>query len=134
MRFKGGAIKKPKRKEREKDDKIEQALAHQAQRGGSLYDAQHKYMMDKLSGHGAHHDSEKCRSNMHSIMSRYDPVFWDTYISGKVQPSPQTVRTRRQDARADIIETGGSLHPISHSENGFLESHNPEFHHYLEIV
>ena len=136
----GGAIRKPKKRERRVDPKIQQALAAQAQ-GGGLYDEKHRYMMQKLSGRGAKHDSPQCRADMHSILSRYDPVFWNTYIAGEVKEPLKTndhmIRTPRGrpvDARADIIEAGGSLHPISHSENGFLESHNTEFHHFLEIV
>ena len=123
------------------DPKIEQALAAQAQMGGGLYDEKHRYMMKKLSGRGAKHDSPQCRADIHSILSRYDPVFWNTYIAGEVKEPRKTndhmIRTPRGrpvDARADIIETGGSLHPISHSENGFLTTTQSEFHHFLEIV
>jgi len=140
----GGAILKEKVRKRspKKDEKIMQALATKV--GGSLkyYDRTHKYMINKLSGHGARRDSVQCRSMMHNIMSKYHPSIWNSYLAGRVKDLPRfendhlqtTPKPRRADPVADIIETGGSLNRISHSENGYLTAHNSEFHHYIEIV
>ena len=139
----GGAIsKKARRRSPKRDEKIEQALATKV--GGSIkfHDKTHKYMINNLSGHGARRDSVRCRSMMHNIMSKYDPSLWNSYLAGRVRDQARfendhlqtTPKPVRADARADIVETGGSLNRISHSENGFLTAHNSEFHHYIEIV
>ena len=139
----GGAIKKVKKRSPRKNEKIQQALAEQAQVGGRLkfHDQKHQYLYNKLTGHGAKKDSPQCRSMMHSIMSKYHPSIWQSYIAGAVKDDPtlhpdhdQKPLPRRRDIRPHIIETGGSLHPITHSVNGYLTTHNPEFHNFFEIV
>ena len=139
----GGAIsKKVRTRSPKRDKKIEQALATKV--GGSLkfHDNTHKYMYNKLTGHGARKDSQQCRTMMYNIMSKYHPSLWNSYLAGRVKDLPRFENDHLQttpvpvkvDARADIIETGGSLNRISHSENGFLTAYNSEFHHYIEIV
>ena len=138
----GGAIRKVRKKSPKKDEKIMQALATKV--GGSMkfHDRNHKYMFEKLTGHGAKRDSAKCRTMMHSIMSKYHPSIWNSYLAGRVKDGPRfendhlqtTPEPSRLDPRADIVESGGSLNPLSHSENGFLISHNSEFHNFYEIV
>ena len=138
----GGAIRNPRKKSPKKDEKIQQALATKV--GGRLKfnDYTHKYMYNKLTGKGARHDSAQCRGMMHTIMSKYHPSILNSYLAGKVTDLPRfendhlqkTPAPTRRDARVDVIEHGGSLHPISHSENGFLTLHNSEFHHMVEIV
>jgi len=146
--YKGGAIRKPKKKEPKRDEKIMQALA--THKGGSIrkksggikfHDRAHKYLYNNLSGKGGRLDSAMCRKMMHNIMSKYDPTLFQSYLRGKVMDHPRfdhdhPIRTKRAkvDAHADVIDHGGSLNSISHSENGILRSHNPEFHHYFEIV
>ena len=78
---------------------------------------------------------------MHNIMSKYDPTLFQSYLRGKVMDLPRfdhdhPIRTKRAivDSHADVIDRGGSLNSISHSENGILRSHNAEFHHYFEII
>ena len=86
-----------------------------------------------------------CRNMMQQIMSKYHPSLWESYISGKVKDVPRFENDHltsykrkpiqpRVDARVDVSEKGGSLNKISHSENGFLISHNAEFHNYVEVV
>ena len=138
----GGAIVKPRKKSPKKDEKIQQALATKVGGGLKFHDYTHKYMYKKLTGKGAKHDSAQCRGMMHTIMSKYHPSLWNSYLQGKVVDLPRfendhlqsTAAPTRRDARADVIEHGGSLNPISHSENGFLAAHNFEFHHMVQIV
>ena len=137
----GGSIRKARKKEPSRNKKIEQALA--AKRGGGIrfHDKSHKYLYEKLSGRGGRLDSALCRKMMFNIMDKYDPTLFQSYLHGKVIDTPrfhhdhpiQTPRPKR-DARADIIHYGGSLNSITHSENGLLRSHNPEFHNFFEIV
>lgn len=137
----GGAIRKPKKKSPKRNEKIEQALATRV--GGQIkfHDRRHKYLYHKLSGRGGRLDSAQCRSMMHGIMKNYDPVLFQSYLNGRVMDRPKfkhdhpivTPKPKR-GARADVIDHGGSLNSITHSENGFLVSHNSEFHNYLEIV
>ena len=99
-------------------------------------------MYEKLSGHGARRDSARCRTQMHSIMSKFHPSIWNSYVAGRVKDLPgynndemgTTKRPTRPDVRPDVVDFGGSLHPLTHSENGFLVSHNPEFHETFEVV
>ena len=138
----GGAITKAKKKSPKKNEKIMQALATRV--GGSLkfHDPTHRYMYNKLTGHGARRDSARCRTVMHNIMSKYHPSLWNSYLAGRVKDVPRfendhlqhTEAPSRPDSKADIVESGGSLNALSHSENGFLQSHSSEFHHFYEIV
>ena len=137
----GGAIRKVRKRSPKKDEKIQQALATKVGGGLKFYDKTHN-MYGKLSGHGAQRDSAQCRTMMHSIMKNYHPSLWNSYISGRVKdlprfendhPQPQ-VKPSRPDSRADVVDSGGGLNPLSHSENGFLTAHDDEFHHYFEIV
>jgi len=139
----GGAIKKARKRSPRKNEKIQQALAAQAQVGGRLkfHDAKHKYLYQKLTGRGGRKDSPQCRSMMHSIMSKYHPSIWQSYIAGGVKDHPtlhpdhdQPPLPRKRDIRPHVVETGGSLNAITHSEDGYLTSHNAEFHPFYEIV
>ena len=142
VRFAGGAIIKPRKRSPKKDEKIQQALATRV--GGRLkfHSATHEYMYNKLSGKGARHDSAKCRGMMHTIMSKYHPSLFNSYMQGHVVDLPRfendhlqrTAAPTRRDARVDVLEHGGSLHPISHSVDGFLTVHDSEFHHRVQIV
>jgi len=145
---KGGAISKPRVKIKEKtkkDLKIMEALA--TQKGGAIskpkrfHDFRHKYLYNKLSGKGGALDSRECHDAMHSIMSRYHPSIYNSYVAGKVVDLPRfdqdhEIKTKRSraDPTAHIIDYGGSLNAISHSENGYLTHHNPEFHNFVHIV
>ena len=139
--MRGGAIRNTRKKEAKRDKKIDQALA--AKRGGRIkfHDKSHEYLYKKLSGRGGRLDSPQCRKMMFHIMDRYDPSLFQSYLAGKVKDTPRfehdhpiTTPRPKQDARADVIHSGGSLNRITHSENGFLRSHDPEFHSFLEVV
>ena len=140
---KGGAIRKARKRSPKKDLKIEQALATKVGGGIRFHDQQHKYMYNKLTGRGASKDSPQCRTMMHSIMKNYHPSFWNSYVAGRVKDvprfendhvTPRRPQTQKKDSRADVIDTGGSLNPLMFSENGYLMSHNDEFHTHIEVV
>ena len=139
----GGAIKKPKKKSPRKDQKIEEALAAKMQ-GGNLkfHDATHKYLHQNLSGRGGRLDSPFVREQMHKLMSRYHPSIFNSYISGKVRDiphdphydlNPPPMPTRR-DPRPHVIDTGGSMAALTHSENGILTAYDSTFYQHYEIV
>ncbi len=137
----GGSIRNARKREPKRDKKIEQALA--AKKGGSIkfHDKSHEYLYKKLSGRGGRLDSAKCRKMMFNIMDKYDPSLFQSYMHGRVMDTPRfhhdhPIKTPRpkRDARADVINYGGSLNSITHSENGLLRSHNSEFHNFLEVV
>jgi len=138
----GGSIRKARKKEPKRNKKIEQALA--AKRGGGrikFHDKSHKYLYEKLSGRGGRLDSALCRKMMFNIMDKYDPTLFQSYLHGKVLDTPRfhhdhPIKTPRPkpDSRADVVNYGGSLNSISHSENGLLRSHNSEFHNFIEII
>ena len=92
-----------------------------------------------LSGRGlAHDDSATARAMMQTFANH--PEILHTYVQGRV-PNPQQmvphltqrVHSRSQGSGASIIDYGGSLQAISHSENGFLMSHDPSFSHEFYI-
>ena len=137
----GGAIRKARKKEPKRNKKLEQALA--SHKGGRIrfHDKQHKYLYENLSGKGGRLDSAMCRKMVHRIMDKYDPTMFQSYLNGRVMDTPRfhhdhpiiTPRPKR-DARADVINHGGSLNGITHSVDGILRTHNSEFHSFLEIV
>ena len=141
--FEGGAIHKPRKREPKRHKKIEQALAAQAQKGGRMrfHDKAHEYLYKKLSGRGGRLDSAMCRKMMFQIMDKYDPTLFQSYLRGKVVDTPRfhhdhpiNTPKPRLDSSADVINHGGSLNSITHSENGLLRSHDSEFHNFFEIV
>ena len=137
----GGSIRRVRKKEPHRNKKIEQALA--TRRGGGIrfHDKSHEYLYKNLTGRGGRLDSAMCRKMMHQIMDKYDPTLFQSYLHGKVKDTPRfhhdhPIKTAREkkDSRADIIDRGGSLNAITHSEDGFLRSHNSEFHNFFEII
>lgn len=144
----GGAIKKPKRKPSQKtlkELKEGEAIAHQMQQqGGAIkyHDAMHKYLHHKLSGRGGRLDSTLCREKMHQVMSRYHPSIFQSYLRGKVV-TPPTVphyemgpkpKPSRSERRPTVLDAGGSLRAITHSENGYLQSFDSTFYNHVELV
>ena len=92
-----------------------------------------------LSGRGlAHDDSATARAMMQTFANH--PEILHTYVQGRVanpqQMVPhltQRVHQRGQGAGASIVDYGGSLNGITHSENGYLVSHDPSFSHEFYI-
>jgi len=140
----GGVIKKTGRRKKKLDPKIEDALTVQAE-GGAIkqyFDKTHRYLTEKLSGKGGRLDSPFCREKMETLMNKYHPSLWNSYIQGRVVDLPEHRADHsgniplpsRKDPKADIIDKGGSLWGVSHSEDGFLMSHDSEFHHFAELI
>ena len=141
----GGAIKRKKVRKRspKKDQEVEQAIA--AQTGGRVkyHNSTHKYLMQNLTGRGGRMDSAECRRMMYHIMKKAPKEVWHTYIRGRHTDntpyfhSDHLLNSRKpkyKDARADVISMGGSLAAISHSENGYLQSHDSRFHHIYQTI
>ena len=144
QKMQGGSIKNPKKKSPRKKPKIDEAIQEQFKRGGRVkfHDPVHKYLMGKLSGRGGTLDSSYCREKMHQLMSAYHPSLFQSYLSGQVRDVPQhrayhmkgPPRAVRNDVRPTVVDTGGSLRSISHSENGYLQSYDSTFYNHVELV
>ena len=91
-----------------------------------------------LSGRGLAHDPPDVARAMIQTFAQHPEVL-HTYIQGRV-PNPrqhvphltQKVNSR-QGAGASIVDYGGSMSAISHSENGYLVSHDSRFPHEFHI-
>ena len=123
------------------EDDMGDRLAEEEE-GDELFDEEagaYSHYGGSLSGRGlAHDDSATARAMMKTFANH--PEVLHTYVQGRV-PNPQQmvphltqrVHSRSQGSGASIIDYGGSLHGISHSENGFLMSHDPSFSHEFYI-
>ena len=142
-KMQGGAIRKHKKKSPKKDPKIEEALAAKMQ-GGKLkyHDAVHKYLHRNLSGRGGRLDSPYVREKMHQLMSSYHPALFQSYLSGRVRDIPSDPQyalggppqPTRRDPRPTVVDTGGSMNAITHSENGILHAFDSTFYNHFELV
>jgi len=139
----GGAIHKVRRRSPKKKPKIEEALQKQMQGGKMKYhDRMHRHLHKNLSGRGGRFDSQFVREKMHQVMSSYHPALFQSYMSGKVRDIPQHSRNEpgnkpqatRPDPRPSVVDMGGSMNSITHSENGVLQSFDHTFYQHLEIV
>ena len=134
----GGAIRKPRKKSPKKDNKIMEALATKV--GGRFHDRKHKYLSEKLTGRGGRLDSPECRRMMHDIMQHHHPALWNSYVKGKTRVPQKFMNDELRNTSKggsgsyDVLDRGGSLLAVTHSENGYLQSHDNEFHHMLEVV
>ena len=99
--------------------------------------------MEKLTGRGGRLDSSECRKMMYHVMKNYPPEYFQTYIKGRVSDNTSHFSNdhltnappqRFQDPGADVIDRGGSLLGITHSENGYLQAHDSTFHHTYQEV
>ena len=141
----GGAIKRKKVRKRspKKDEDVEEALATQTGGRVKYHNSTHKYLMQNLTGRGGRLDSAECRRMMYHIMKKAPKEVWHTYIRGRHTDntpyfhSDHLLNSRKpkyKDARADVIDTGGSLAGITHSENGYLQSYDSRFHHIYQTI
>ena len=139
----GGAIRKPRKRSPKKKQDIEEALDRKMQ-GGKIkfHDPIHKYVHPRLSGRGGRFDSPFVREKMHQLMSAYHPSIFHSYLSGRVQDVPSdphydfggTPQRVRHDPRPTVVDSGGSMRALTHSENGFLQSFDSTFYSHSEIV
>ena len=139
----GGAIRKPKKRSPKKNQKIEEALDRKMQGGKIRYhDAIHKYVHSRLSGRGGRFDPPFVREKMHQMMSAYHPSIFHSYLAGKVHDIPSDPHYKfggvpqrvRYDPRPTVVDTGGSMNALTHSENGYLQSYDSTFYSHSEIV
>jgi len=143
-KFEGGAIRNPKKKKsQKKPEPYEEALAKKMQ-GGKLrfHDATHKYLHQNLSGRGGRLDKPFVREKMHQLMSHYHPSLFQSYLSGKVRDIPSDPqyalggppRPTRRDPRPTVVDSGGSMSSLTHSENGLLQAYDSTFYSHYELV
>ena len=92
-----------------------------------------------LSGRGLAHDPPHVARAMIRTFAQHPEVL-HTYIQGRVPNPPQLVRHLTQhshakrDAGASVVDYGGSMNAISHSENGYLMTHDARFPHEFHIM
>jgi len=142
-KMQGGAIRKAKKKSPQKNPKVEEALEKKMQ-GGKLrfHDATHKYLHQSLSGRGGRFDPPFVREKMHQLMSRYHPTVFQSYLTGSVKDLPQDqqyhlgskVQPVRRDPRPTVVDTGGSMNALTHSENGSLQAFDSTFYSHYQLV
>lgn len=139
----GGSIRKPKKKSPKKNPAVEEAL-NQKMQGGRVrfHDPIHKYVHGRLSGKGGRFDPPFVREKMHQMMSAYHPSIFQSYLSGRVHDLPKDPHYEfgghpqrvRHDPRPTVVNSGGSMRALTHSENGFLQSYDSTFYSHAEIV
>ena len=139
----GGAIRQPKKRSPKKKQAIEEALNKKMQ-GGKMrfHDPIHKYVHPRLSGRGGRFDSPSVREKMHQLMSSYHPAVFQSYLAGRVHDIPSNSHYDfggppervRHDPRPTVVDTGGSMRALTHSENGLLQSFDSTFYNHSEIV
>ena len=106
-----------------------------------LYDEElgaYNHYGGSLSGRGlAHDDSATVKSMLRTFANH--PEVLHTYVQGRVSNPRQSVPhltqkvNSRRDAGASIVDYGGSVNGITHSENGYLMSHDSTFSHEFYI-
>ena len=75
-----------------------------------------------MSGLGAKHDPPAVVNFVHNTLKQH-PKLLHAYHSGKVVNPPQRkIPFRRDYGSPDVIDYGGSLNALSHTENGRLVS------------
>ena len=129
----GGAIRKARKKILKKHEKVPTR---------KFWDAHHKYLSQKLTGRGGKLDSAFCRNKMYGLMSKYHPALFQSYLAGKVRDIPHDKQfdldlpqmPSRPDTRPHVVDYGGSMTSLSHSENGYLQAHSSEFHSHRELI
>ena len=145
----GGAITKPRKRSPKKHRKIEEANEALIKQGGAIkkrkyFDPIHKHLMENLSGRGGAFDTPFVRKKMHELLSYEDPTVFDSYMKGRLHNLPQFYAdhpgkhikeiAQKSDPESTVIDFGGSLNPITHSEDGFLMAHDSTFYHQVHIV
>jgi len=138
----GGSIRNARKKSPKKNKKVREALKTQIGGGIRFHSTKHKWLYNNLSGRGGRLDSPQVRQHMYDLMKQYDGNLFKTYLHGKVVDRPRFIqdevfrsrKPNKQDSSAHVIDYGGSLNSITHSEDGLLTAHNNEFFHLFEIV
>ena len=91
----------------------------------SFHDVEHamySHFGGQMSGLGAKHDPPAVVNFVHNTLKQH-PKLLHAYHSGKVVNPPQRkIPFRRDYGSPDVIDYGGSLNALSHTENGRLVS------------
>ena len=147
----GGKLspKKIRKKSPRKETQVSEALEKTMQ-GGKLekkklrfHDPIHKYLHKNLTGRGGKFDSPFVRKKMTELMNSYHPSVFHSYMRSRVHQLPSVdhydpgqvlQKQTRVDPRPTVVDMGGSLSALTHSENGFLQSYDAGFYHFAELV
>jgi len=139
----GGRITKSRKRSPKKNQKVQEAIQKKMQ-GGKIrfHDPIHRHLHKNLSGRGGSFDPPFVRQKMHQMLSAYHPSIFHSYMTGKAHDIPQDphyapgapITKVRPDPRPTVVDFGGSLNALTHSENGYLQSFDSTFHSHIEIV
>ena len=157
----GGAISAPSKKkvkEKKLDFKIQEALASKASQGGRIpkevkrkkgkssinrfHDPIHRHLHQHLSGRGGRLDPPYVRKKMYELTKNMHPSIFHSYMHSKPMDLPQhyqdhpgkNITPNPRDSISHVIDTGGSMASLTHSENGLLQAHDSIFYHQSEII
>ena len=150
----GGAIREPRLADIPVDvRRVEMTAALHQETPAAEYDtdtesedeeaATYSHLGGQLSGRGMAYDPPHVAQ---AIMKSFagHPEILSAYVQGRV-PRPRRFEDEygasepmrahaRTDAGASIIDYGGSLPAVTHSENGYLTAHNHFFPHEFHIM
>ena len=91
-------------------------------------------------GGGGGFDNPVVRTLMRQVTSSSHPLVYHGYHHGQGIPPQndwtdvhQPVFPNRPDPPADVLEFGGSMRTLTHSENGLLQSFDPTWYQELQV-
>ena len=149
--------KKPK-KDKSLGHKEQEALAYKASQGGAIpkvkkkkkgkskiqrfHDPIHRHLHQHLSGRGGRLDPPYVRKKMYELTKNMHPSIFHSYMHSKPMDLPQhyqdhpgkNITSNPRDSISHVIDTGGSMSSLTHSENGLLQAHDSRFYHQSEII
>ena len=134
--------------------KVEEAKQYKAEKGGAIpskqkpkkkhkfHDPIHRHLHHHLSGRGGRLDPPYVRKKMHELTKNMHPSVFNSYMKGSYHSLPlhladhpgRNIHKNKMDAHAHVIDTGGSMSSLTHSENGILSAHDSTFYHQSEII
>ena len=158
------APQKKKKKEKSLGHKEQEALAYKASQGGAIrpagskgkkkqekkvkskinrfHDPIHRHLHQHLSGRGGRLDPPYVRKKMYELTKNMHPSIFHSYMHSKPMDLPQhyqdhpgkNITPNPRDSISHVIDTGGSMSSLTHSENGLLQAHDSRFYHQSEII
>ena len=98
----------------------------------------YSHLGGQLSGKGAAYDPPHVAQSVIKSLQAY-PEILAAYTQGRVSNPPGSrydgfQEFAQRDAGASIIDYGGSIDGVTHSENGYLVAHDSSFPHEFHIV
>ena len=98
----------------------------------------YSHLGGQLSGRGMAYDPPHVAQAMIKSFQSY-PEILAAYTQGRVSNPPAArldgfQQFAARDSSASVIDYGGSLDAISHSENGYLVAHDSSFPHEFHII